>query len=168
MKVIFLDIDGVLNSNYWNDSHQPEISDGRYIDETRVKLLENIVKKTGAVLVLHSGWRFCFDDKLNPICKESENLSDLLQKYRLTIYDKTPDLTTDEIRKTKKFSLVKAQEILLWKQQHKNIESYIVLDDLELHNEIIRSMQVMTDPRIGLSEKEVNIAIQKLTDKKII
>ena len=28
MKVIFLDIDGVLNSNFWNDTHQREISDG--------------------------------------------------------------------------------------------------------------------------------------------
>lgn len=26
-KVIFLDIDGVLNSNFWNDSHQKEISE---------------------------------------------------------------------------------------------------------------------------------------------
>lgn len=27
MKVIFLDIDGVLNSNFRNDTHQREISD---------------------------------------------------------------------------------------------------------------------------------------------
>ncbi len=27
-KVLFLDIDGVLNSNFWNDSHQREIGDG--------------------------------------------------------------------------------------------------------------------------------------------
>ena len=31
MKVIFLDIDGVLNSNFWNDTHQREISDGTLI-----------------------------------------------------------------------------------------------------------------------------------------
>ncbi len=24
-KVLFLDIDGVLNSNFWNDSHQKEV-----------------------------------------------------------------------------------------------------------------------------------------------
>ena len=32
MKVIFLDIDGVLNSNFWNDTHQREISDGTLIE----------------------------------------------------------------------------------------------------------------------------------------
>lgn len=39
MKVIFLDIDGVLNSNFWNDTHQREISDGTLIDEEKVMLL---------------------------------------------------------------------------------------------------------------------------------
>ena len=27
-KIVFLDIDGVLNSNFWNENHQKEISDG--------------------------------------------------------------------------------------------------------------------------------------------
>lgn len=31
MKVIFLDIDGVLNSNFWSGTHQREISDGTFI-----------------------------------------------------------------------------------------------------------------------------------------
>ena len=34
-KVLFLDIDGVLNSNLGNDSHQTEISDGTLIDEEK-------------------------------------------------------------------------------------------------------------------------------------
>ena len=32
MNVIFLDIDGVLNSKFWNDEHQKEISNGLLID----------------------------------------------------------------------------------------------------------------------------------------
>ena len=35
-KVIFLDIDGVLNSNFWNENHQREISDGTLIDEEKI------------------------------------------------------------------------------------------------------------------------------------
>lgn len=31
-NIIFLDIDGVLNSNFWNQSHQREISDGTLVD----------------------------------------------------------------------------------------------------------------------------------------
>lgn len=45
-KVLFLDIDGVLNSNFWNDSHQTEISDGTLIDEEKIKLLASLVKET--------------------------------------------------------------------------------------------------------------------------
>ncbi|MBD5512589.1 MAG: hypothetical protein HDR08_15275 [Lachnospiraceae bacterium] len=44
-NILFLDIDGVLNSNCWNDSHQREISDGTLIDEEKIKLLSCLVKK---------------------------------------------------------------------------------------------------------------------------
>lgn len=57
-KIIFLDIDGVLNSNFWNEEHQKEISDGSLIDEEKVKLLSILVNKTNGKIVLHSGWRF--------------------------------------------------------------------------------------------------------------
>ncbi len=39
MNIIFLDIDGVLNSKFWDESHQMEISDGKYIDTEKVSLL---------------------------------------------------------------------------------------------------------------------------------
>ena len=37
--VIFLDIDGVLNSNFWNESHLKEISDESLIDAEKIKIL---------------------------------------------------------------------------------------------------------------------------------
>lgn len=52
-KVIFLDIDGVLNSDFWNTDHQKEISDGKYIDTEKVKLLSKLVKKAEADIILH-------------------------------------------------------------------------------------------------------------------
>ncbi len=57
-KVLFLDIDGVLNSNLGNDSHQTEISDGTLIDEEKVKLLALLIRETDSEIILHSGWRF--------------------------------------------------------------------------------------------------------------
>lgn len=56
-RVVFLDIDGVLNSNFWNDTHQREISDGTLIDGEKIKLLAWLVKSTKAKIILHSGWR---------------------------------------------------------------------------------------------------------------
>ena len=60
-RVIFLDIDGVLNSRFWEDEHQVEISDGKYVDIEAVKLFSQLVKETDATVILHSGWRFWFD-----------------------------------------------------------------------------------------------------------
>ncbi|MBQ7839133.1 MAG: hypothetical protein IJ390_01385 [Lachnospiraceae bacterium] len=54
-NVIFLDIDGVLNSQKWNETHPKEIEQGILIDEEKIQLLGQLVRKTGAKLVLHSG-----------------------------------------------------------------------------------------------------------------
>lgn len=157
-NVIFLDIDGVLNSNFWNDSHQKEISDGKLIDIEKIRLLAKLVKNTNAKIILHSGWKFWFDSNLEPTRNESENLSKLLQQEGLVIDGMTPDFSTEEIRKSKKFSLVKASEILAWLTEHKEIDKWIVIDDLDLHNPEIEAHQIKTDSSIGLTIKDIQNA----------
>lgn len=157
-NVIFLDIDGVLNSNFWNDSHQKEISDGKLIDIEKIRLLAKLVKNTNAKIILHSGWKFWFDSNLQPTRKESENLSRLLQQEGLIIGGMTPDFSTEEIRKSKKFSLVKASEILVWLTKHKEIDNWLVIDDLDLHNPEIESHQIKTDSSIGLTIEDIQKA----------
>lgn len=158
-KVIFLDIDGVLNSNFWNTDHQREISDGKYIDTDKVKLLSELVKKSGASIILHSGWRFWFGSDLKPLRSEAAYLTSLLEKEGMAVAGMTPDLTTEEIRRTKKFSKVKADEILTWLKDHPETEKWVVLDDLELHNDDIAKCQVMIDPEQGLTESDVEKAL---------
>lgn len=167
-KVLFLDIDGVLNSNFWNDSHQTEISDGTLIDEEKLKLLALLVKETNAEIILHSGWRFWFDAELKPLCTEASKLVEQLEKENLYISGVTPDLTTEEIRKTRKFSLVKADEILLWINLHDDVTEWVVLDDLDLHNDQIRQHQVKADPSIGLTLENVRQAVGILLEKNHI
>lgn len=162
-NVLFLDIDGVLNSNFWNESHQTEISDGTLIDEEKIKLLARLVKETDAKIILHSGWRFWFDAELKPLCTEAKKLVELLAKENLCISGVTPDLTTEEIRKTKKFSLVKADEILSWIGLHNDVTAWVVLDDLDLHNDQVRQHQVKTDPTTGLTLEDVEQAVKILT-----
>lgn len=61
MKVIFLDIDGVLNTartfrrqhKIWKETGER----GLEIDEFRVFYLQKIVEQTGAIIVLSSSWR---------------------------------------------------------------------------------------------------------------
>ena len=89
-------------------------------------------------------------------------LASLLVKYGMRIYDKTPDFSTEQIRKTKKFSLIKAEEILSWLESHNGVENYFVLDDLNLHHEGLARHQVQTDSVNGLMEKDVSRAVQML------
>ncbi len=154
-KVIFLDIDGVLNSNLWNAAHQKEIEDGMLIDAEKVHLLGELSRKTKARIILHSGWRFWLDGDLNPLRKEAENLQRLFRREGLVIDDVTPDYSTEEIKKSKKFSLVKADEILAWLDGHKEVEKWVVLDDLDLHHPEIERHQVMTNPDTGLTLEDV-------------
>lgn len=157
-RVLFLDIDGVLNSHFWNNSHQKEIIEGTLIDEEKIKILAPLIKKTDAGLILHSGWRFWFNEERKPLRKEAGKLVDLLEKEGLSINGVTPDLTTEEIRRTKKFSLVKADEILLWLKLHDDIAGWVVLDDLDLHHIVIEQHQVKPNPEVGLTLEDMEKA----------
>lgn len=160
--IIFLDIDGVLNSNFRNNSHQKEISDGKLIDIEKIRILAKLVKRTNAKIILHSGWRFWFNSRLEPTHEESENLLILLQQEGLSIDGMTPDLSTEEIRISKKFSLVKASEILAWLDEHKEIDKWVVIDDLDLHNPEIEVHQIKTDSSVGLTIEDVQTAEKML------
>lgn len=161
-RIVFLDIDGVLNANFWNESHQREISDGTLVDESKIKLLCKLIKETDAQIILHSGWKYWFDSDLTPLRKEAENLRALLAKEGLMITGVTPDHATEEIRKSKKFSLVKAGEILTWLEQHNDVNAWVVLDDLDLHNAEIEKHQIRTDQSVGLTDEDVEKAKEKL------
>ena len=76
MKVIFLDIDGVLNSDDYIDIAKNSQGIERHIDIDKVKLLKKAIDETGAKTVLTSSWRNSKD--IGP-------LREFLAKYE--IYD---------------------------------------------------------------------------------
>jgi len=161
-NIIFLDIDGVLNHNPWENKHLNDITEVELIIPEKVVLLGELVKKTNAKLILHSGWRFWFDSDMQPVCKEVKVLAKELEKEGLVIADVTPDFSTEEIRKTKRFSKVKAEEILAWLSMHEDVKNWIVLDDLDLHNEIVKTHQIQIDARIGLCLEDIYVAEKML------
>lgn len=164
--VIFLDIDGVLNSNMGNGIYQGEFSNGKLIEEGKVCLLGELVHKTNAKIVLHSGWRFWFDNAIKPSGKEAKHLAELLRHVNIEIYDVTPDFSTEEIRRTKKFSLVKAKEIIAWLELHPDVCAWIVIDDLDLHNDRITRHQIKTNSMTGLTQKDIENAEMMLYNQK--
>ena len=123
------------------ETQNAEIRDDGMIEKDKAELLSRLVKATGARLVLHSA---------------------ALEGRGLALYDKTPDLTTPEIRQTKKFSRVKAQEILLWVERNKP-DNWVVLDDLPLGDPQVEAHQVRTDAAVGLTTDDVREAEKLLT-----
>jgi hypothetical protein len=149
MKVIFLDIDGVLNSEEFLKRNQNEM-----IDRKNVNILKNVIDKTGAVIVMSSGWRLWFDDNMMPKDGYSQCLYDILCEFNIKLFDKTPDFSTEEIRTKKTFSHVKSKEIIACLSEHENVDKYVVLDDLDLKNEEINSHLVRTNAQVGITEDD--------------
>ncbi len=166
MNTIFLDIDGVLNSTSWNKSHTKEISNGILIDFEKVILLEQLVKDTDSQIILHSGWKYWFDEDINPKRIESQNLLYLFSKVGLSISGFTPNLATSNIIANKTFSLIKAEEILLWLFNHPT-NAWVVIDDLDLNNCTVKKHQIITDSNIGLTVADINRAKNLLYKQRL-
>ncbi len=167
MKVIFLDIDGVLNTQQtfkdiyeeYQESHKRRVE----LDEIRIAYLSEIVKKTNAYIVLISSWRIfghMEDGIFVPTNKRTVELQRLFAKYNIFIYDMTPFLESRE------------EEIREWLYNH-DVEEYLIIDDEAFnYNEEERERLIKTSfylknaPDIGLSEKHINEAVKKLNLKK--
>jgi hypothetical protein len=149
MKIIFLDIDGVLNSEVFLRENPNEA-----IDRNNVSILKKIIDKTGAVIVMSSAWRLWFDDNMMPKEGYSQYLYDTLCDFSIKLFGKTPDLSTEEIRANKTFSHVKAKEIIAWLKENQGIDNYVVIDDLDLRNDEINTHLVRINGHIGITEED--------------
>ena len=178
MKVIFLDIDGVLNTSktfierkkYWEETGTWTLE----IDEFRVEYLKQIIDETGAKVVLSSTWKKDFenvDGKVVPIHEKGEELLNVLNKYDIKLYD---------ILK-KGYSLPREDLITIWLNEHSGVESFIVIDDETTHlkrfmgKELIKTsflpdgvMLTNMDDCMGLCKDHISIAIQKLNSGKVL
>lgn len=152
MNVIFLDIDGVLNSAEY-DSNRNE-KDGN-IDLTRLPLLKEIVDKTNAKIVLSSSWRKVWFKDISLCDIVGKELSDTFNSAGLEIYDKTPVLGR------------RKDEIKAWLQNNPHIENYAIIDDMTFGWEELSDHLVKTNALIGrgLEQTHVDSAIKILTYK---
>ena len=175
MKVLFLDIDGVLNSENWfgyrlycikNNMFNEVINfvntnDERIkyklsmIDDRAIANLNRIIEETGCKVVLSSSWRSCV---------EAENtLTEYILKvkgFKYELYDVTPRLWFND------FSIRRGEEIKFWldKESEKNeIESFVILDDD--YSDILPEQMnnfIQIDGQVGLTDKDVFTAIEIL------
>lgn len=116
MKVIFLDIDGVLNSTHWyikNHKRHPErCRADTAINPRFVKNLRKIVRKTGAVIVLSATARFGIKNDLNHYFRR------IFKQYGLEIYGYTP-----------RIGMERGIDIQEWLNHNLNVTNIVILDD---------------------------------------
>ena len=135
MKVIFLDIDGVLNTN----------SD-KEISTDKLKLLSELVSKTGADVVLSSSWRNWWN---NP---KTNIPGSFITKWKKQFLDNNLSITlTTEPEGPKNLSI---EKFII---QH-DVKCFIVLDD----EPIDISNLVQTNGDIGLTQFDCQKAAQLL------
>ena len=150
MKIIFLDIDGVINSDTYLKS-RPDNSDYNRIDMSRIKLLADLVKSTDAKIVLTSTWRV--DWNMSPLfCGDfGKYINECFAVYGLYVLDKTPVISLLSHRR---------KEILTWLSSHLGeVESFVILDDISYGWEELGGRVVITNPKgNGLEEEHVQKA----------
>ena len=149
IKIIFLDVDGVLNCIEYVKQFGKF---GFIVDPVRMEYLKEIVENTGAKIVLSTSWREYWDKNMIN-CKEiGFKITETFLEYDLFIYDKTPYINFERER-----------EIKAWLDSHDTIANYVVLDDLEMDTDFLDGHFVMThNENGGLCEADVKQAIEIL------
>lgn len=103
MKVLFLDIDGVVNCEKTFQRHRGVIG----IDPYMAFLVGKIVLDTGCKVVLSSSWR------------HGKMGMDEVERQVVPLLDRTPD-SSDGFR---------GGEIMAWLKEHPEVARYAILDD---------------------------------------
>jgi len=121
IRVLFLDIDGVVNSEEWFDEQHEKrgtqwgkrFHKKDHIDPYKAHLVRHIVESTDCKVVLSSTWRLFPDDR------------DLVRKKVVEFMDVTPRMP----RLGGAESMERGYEIKAWLNDHPHVERYAILDD---------------------------------------
>lgn len=103
MKVIFLDVDGVLNSKDWLENNRVKTENS--VNPGKVKLLAEIVKNTNTTVVLSSTWRYIPEHPM------FSYLVDTLGQNRIKIHSFTPKLDGDRPKEIKEWIEKQTEEV---------------------------------------------------------
>lgn len=145
MKVIFLDIDGVMNGI----DARPDPARGlvSFLDPGPVERLNRIVAATGAVVVVSSTWRLGTPwDQLVAAFRAAGCTARLI--------DRTPDLDARD----------RQREVMAWlAAQPAPPARFVVIDDF-FRMDALPGALVRTDKYTGLSERDVPTVLARLAD----
>jgi hypothetical protein len=159
--VVFLDIDGVLNSRQWyahnaasHEGSSPCSTERRLweksIDPACVQRLNRILRQTGAVVIVSSSWR------------KRHALSEIVSILESRGFLGQIDGTTSAIG-----TLSRTEEITEWLAENRPSGiAWVVIDD-ELTSALPGERVVSPSSETGLTDKDVEQAIAILTGKDV-
>ena len=140
MKVVFLDIDGVLNDTVTTKDLMNDLPKKDHLD-----CLKTIIDVTGAKIVLSSTWRL--------LSSTRSTVKSALRTVGLEFIDKTKELRD------------KASEIQDWLGRHPEVEQFVILDDEEISGKFPNNL-VQTTFYHGLLPEHSEKAIKILNSQK--
>jgi len=159
MKIIFLDIDGVLNSVESMQKNHGKIKFSDIPDKKHIDCLNHIIEKTNAKVVISSTWR--------------TGISSIYMWRFLSVLGFNGDI----IGSTPKLDSYRGTEIMCWLKEHESklvkyadsswctwkepVESFVILDD-DSDMESLLPYLVKTSNRYGLTMVEAEKAIEIL------
>ena len=151
VKIIFLDVDGVLNimSNSYRTFMKPY---GQHIEPHLVQRLNYLIETTDAFIVVSSSWRYDMED---------------LEKQMTEQGFKYPDRLVDKTRKTSDGFRWRGEQIRDWLDNN-HWDEYVVLEDEPVdvcgaYCAVIPMTRVVhVDMNEGLQHKDVVKAIEIL------
>lgn len=154
MNIIFLDIDGVLNSEaklnrLWNEFHDTSLFHPIPFDEIALENLNTLVRETNSKIVVTSTWRL------------SSHINDLIVAL------KDYNLDTEIIGYTRFIeNATRGTEINDFLSHLGYRPNFIILDDDEDMDDLLPFL-IKTNPQLGLTIQNTKDAIARLNSSLI-
>jgi hypothetical protein len=145
LKVVFLDVDGVLVTLRTLVMHDPEFRHNKF-DPKCVRALNRITDAAGAVIVLSSTWR------IGPSWYWARLLTYFHKEgVKAPIVGRTPELHDKQ----------RGDEIRAWIDENAPIRGFVVLDD-DSDMDAVQKHHLKTSMQEGLTERHINHALDRL------
>ena len=162
-KILFLDIDGVLNTGWWYtklDRNTPKDKYGYAFDLRSVANLKKILDETGAEIVISSSWKSFGISELKQMWQDRGLPGKLIGITPNSVSDEM--LLNADLDHMELFS-IRGMEIKEWLDKHgKKVSHYVIIDDMDNFLPEQKSHFVQTDPEVGITEKDADLAIKIL------
>lgn len=158
MKIIFLDIDGVLN---YAKCSAKSATGCLGIDDAKCKLLSEIVVQTSAKVVLTSTWKtdWMLCENIEDLPRDGYYLETKLRQHNIHIIDKTEDPAWSQ-RGVGIRSFLESTSL--------DVEQFVIIDDesFDFHQQGLASNFVKTSFTTGILPEHVEKAVNILNDSK--